>query len=71
MGILIMPISRSFTGQNIKDLKKTKYFTNLDFPEIRGTHLDSIRHSPCTFPEIRGFPLLKHHLGEIGRVRSL
>ena len=34
-------------------LGKWEYFTNLDFPEIRG------------------FPLLIHHLGKIGRVRSL
>ena len=32
---------------------KLKYFTNLDFPEIRG------------------IPLLNHHFGETGRVRSL
>ena len=29
-----------------------------------------IFHQPHDFPEIRRFPLLNHHLGEIGRVRS-
>ncbi len=37
--------------------QKKGYFTNLDFPEIAGDFMK--------------FPLLNHHLGEIGRVRSL
>ena len=36
------------------------YFTNLNFPEIRGTHLESLRHSPR--PSVNPY-FLNHHFG--------
>ena len=49
-------------------LAKLLYFTNLGFPEIRGTQLESIRHSPCT--AAKGAPVLEVWNGKNQRHRT-